>query len=297
MCWHSNQEQHSRFELDEVTYIGIRDKVFPTIDILDLAGGGEVLMYSRIETVFEDIKKYHFKTLITSNFSDISDRHREILKDMNVEFVISLDAANKDLQEFLRPNCFFDCIIDNIKYFKSCGKRVTIQTTVSNYNFYNMEAIMNLADELGVDAVKFQEFQFLKNLEKPYKLDKPPKDTEYLDRIFLVKHNADVSAFLGFYHRPLLQIPGTFHAIYKLWRKIAPSKYCHNTVGILKIQENGTVLSCCLPYSKIMGDLHCYSLEEIIGSEEFEDNRINCICPIRKMVQGKRDVHTSEVLK
>ena len=74
--------------------------------------------------------------------------------------------------------------------------------------------------------------------------------------------------------------------------------YCPHAYDVLKVQENGAILSCCLPYSKNMGDLHKTSLEDIIGSKEFEDNRVNCTCSMRRMLENRKDyAYTSEVSK
>jgi MoaA/NifB/PqqE/SkfB family radical SAM enzyme len=280
MCWHSNKIQHTRCELKEDIYNEIKNKLFHRINLLDLAGGGEALTHPRIENIFKDFKKYKFKILITSNFSAISDRHREILKDTNVEFVVSLDGSNKNLQEFLRPNCYYDKIIDNIKFFKKCGKKVMFQTTVSNYNLYDMQNIIDLADDLGIDSVKFQEVQYLKNLDRPYKLSKPKEDIAYLDSLFENRKFNNICVFFGFYHKSIIPVPSICYSFYKKWKEIFPDKYCPNTFDTLKIQEDGKILSCCLPYSQVMGDLNVNSLEEIIDTRDFDNMRRTCSCKI-----------------
>jgi MoaA/NifB/PqqE/SkfB family radical SAM enzyme len=256
---------------------------------LSIAGGGEVLMYPHIEDVFTDIAKYKFKTIITSNFSIISDYHRNLLKEMNVEFVISIDGSTKTMQEFLRPNCDYDRIIDNIKFFKKHKKKMMFQTTVSSSNFYDIENMIKLGEDLGVDMVKFQEVHLLDNLEQPYKISKPVEDLDYLNNVFNKEHKVKVSAFLSFYHTPCITLPPILRAPYRFFYKFRPrNKYCHNTVNTLKIQEDGEILSCCLPHSKRMGNLHNDILENIIGSKDFDRNREFCMCPIREMLKERR---------
>ena len=285
MCWHSNKEKHVTAELDESIYREIKNKLFHRIKELNLAGGGEVLMYPRIEEIFSDISKYRFRTIITSNFAFISERNRNLLKNADVEFVISLDGSNKSLQEFLRPGCDYDRIIDNIKFFKQYNKKMIFQTTVSNYNFYDIENMIKLGEDLGIDMVKFQNVQFLNNLDKPYKISNPPEDLKYLDSIFNKQYKTKTSIFLSFYHTPYIMVPKMLRNVCKKLYRFFPSKYCHNTISTLKVQEDGEILSCCIPYSKRMGNLHDSLLEDIIGSKEFDKNRELCMCSIRKMIQ------------
>jgi len=285
MCWHSNKQRHTTTDLNESIYKEIKNKLFHRIKELNLAGGGEVLMYPRIEEIFSDISKYKFKTIITSNFAFISEHNRNLLKNSNVEFVISLDGSNKTLQEFLRPGCDYDRIIDNIKFFKKHNKKMLFQTTISNYNFYDIENMIKLGEELGIDMVKFQNVQFLNNLDKPYKISKPPEDLGYLNNIFTKQHKVKTSIFLSFYHTPYIMVPKMLRNVCKKLYKLFPSKYCHNTIDTLKIQEDGEILSCCIPYSKRMGNLHGSLLEDIIDSKEFDKNRRFCMCPIREMIQ------------
>jgi len=288
MCWHSNKNSyHKIIDLEESIYKQIRDKLFPRIKELNLAGGGEVLIYPKIEQVLSDISKYRFKTILTSNFSFISEKYRNLLKNMNVDFVVSIDGSNKNLQEFLRPNCDYDRIIDNIKFFTKYKKKIMFQTTISNYNFYDIEDMIKLGEELKIDLVKFQEVHFLNNLEEPYKIAKPPEDLDYINNILSKKYKVKTSAFLSFYHNPSIELPKNLLSIYKIFHK--PNKYCHNTINTIKIQEDGEVLSCCLPYSKRMGNLHYSILEDIIETAEFDNNRQFCMCPIRKMIQERQD--------
>lgn len=270
MCWHSNALLPESTVLSVEMYEHVRDSLFGHIKILDLCGGGEVMLYPDIKRVLEDIKKFRFKTRITSNFASISDEQRNILKDMNVEFVVSLDGSTKLLQETLRPGCDFNKIVDNIKFFRKHGKRVMIQTTLSYQNHMDVANILELAASFGVESVIFQEVLFLANLDVPYKVAKAPKDTQYSEFIIDKKRKF------------LMHVLNSLCIFYTLWCRMFRSKYCPNTVRSLKIQENGMVLSCCLPDSRILGDLHHNTLKDILGYKSFDDNRLFCECSLRQ---------------
>lgn len=276
MCWHSNKVQHRACDLPLSVYDELERKLFRRIHLLNLSGGGEILLYPYIDKVLTDIQKYKFTTTMTSNFSNVSDKYRDMLSKIRSEFVVSLDGTTPNIQNFIRPGCDFDKVIYNIKYFKARGKKITIQTTVSNHNFYDMENMIKLAGSLGVDVLKFQDVQFLENMDRPYRVEKPPHDIAYLDRI-LKGSKVPTCVFFDFYHRPLLKIPFSVHKLFRWWES-RHTAFCPNTVGTLKVQENGLVLSCCLPESKIVGDLRKDDLEKIIDNEQYEAIRRNCRC-------------------
>jgi AdoMet-dependent heme synthase len=168
-CWHSNRFPFVNHEISPIVYKKVKDELFNNIKILNLVGGGETMLYSRIGEVLEDIKKYKFKTIITSNFASIKDKERRLLSEADIDFVVSLDGSTAKLQEFIRPNCNYETVIDNIKYFISKGRKVVIQTTVSNHNFYDIENIILLAEKLGVSGVRFHSVEYLRQLDHPYR--------------------------------------------------------------------------------------------------------------------------------
>ena len=199
-CWHSNKNLiPPAIDLDEKIYLHVRDMLFKHIKILDLISGGEIFLCKYIGRLLDDIKKYKFKTIIESNFAVITEQQKDILKDANVNFIVSLDGSHKELQEFLRPQCNYETVINNIKFFVKHKKRITIRMTVSNYNFYDIQDMIKLGEELGVDAIIFHGVQYLGCLEPPFKFDRPPEDMEYINSIIQKKHKINYNIFLKLY--------------------------------------------------------------------------------------------------
>jgi len=270
MCWHSNRNTHGHMELDKRIYQEVKDKLFPTINVLDLIAGGEVFLYSGIDELLLDSIKYNYIIKISTNGTTISEEQKKILSALNVEFTISLDAANAELHNKLRVGCSFDKAIKTIKYFTDNGKKVYIRTCITNHNFYEMSDILELAEELRVAGVKFQTVQYLDAVEKPYKFKKPPEDIEYLKSL-----RGKFSINFDYFHKSMRYSP-----IVNIFNKIRAMKkytYCPNNKNFLKVDIDGKVLSCSMQNASVFGDLNNNSLEDILG--RCDPIRKSCICP------------------
>ena len=279
-CWHSNNQVVEPIDLSSKIYYEIQKKLFPHIKVLDVCGGGEVFLSPLFNILMSDIRNYKFKTIITSNFSVINLQHIINLVHSNVDFVVSLDGSTSELQEFLRPGCEFNKIIDNIKYFISHGHKVTIQTTVSEDNFYDIDNMLQLAERLRVDNVRFHPVRLLENINKPYKFKSCPVDVKYLTKILNKKYNMKYSICFDYYHRGIKKTYIEIVAYYfkEFFKNKKNKVFCSKMRDSIKIQEDGRVLSCCLPNSKIVGDLNLNTLEDVISSFDFNNVRRTCVC-------------------
>lgn len=281
MCWRFNNKTLPAYEISEELYTQVRDKLFPHIREFYPGGGGEVFLYSRFREVMQDVKKYGFKVKISSNFSTITEEQKQILKDIDVDFQVSLDGSYKELQEFIRPNCTFETVIDNIKTFVHFGKKIALSVTLSNHNFYNMEKILELSDELGVDEVRLHGVQYLPGTDKPYRFSKPQIDMAYLDKVtqrkfktrYYIKLYDYFYSSLGFKESVLESLPEM--------KELVKDGFCPRTANTVYIQGD-KVLTCHLLGNKVVGDLAKNTLEEIIDNEVYDDIRRTCSCDFRK---------------
>ena len=292
MCWHSNENPYPCQEIDKAQLANIRDDLFDKIDYLHLVGGGEQMLYSDMDNLLASMRHYNFKLIITTNGSVISEKQRQLLLPLDVNIIISLDGSTKEIQETIRPNCDYDAVVENIKYFTSNGKTVILRVTLSNHNYQDMDNIITLAENLGVAKVKFQCVEFLSNLDEPYKFSKPPEiGYDYVDEILAKHKGISVSVSLANYRSDNKD----FEEYYDIVPSVQQKDYCGNTRHTIYIQEDGRVLSCCLPNSKVMGDLNINTLEEILDSFEYDDNRLYCSCAIMRR-SSRRDSKFKDVV-
>jgi MoaA/NifB/PqqE/SkfB family radical SAM enzyme len=249
--------------------------------------------------VLDDMKKYKFKTTIESNFSMITEKQRNILKDIDVRFITSLDGSKKELQEFLRPQCYYDEVINNIKFFVKCGKRVIIRMTITNYNFYDMIDMIKLAEELKVESVIFHQAQYLGVLEQPYKFGPPLEDMDYIKKLVQLKHKVDYNLYLDFYRRssmfwnprrgiycvmdPVTALGAGIRVKFdNLLAMILKKDCCPISRNFIKVDIDGKIYFCSCHECESRGDLSKNSLDEILDNDRYDKIRQKCSCKISK---------------
>ena len=280
-CWHSQTKKDFQSQdLDLILYNKIKESLFRSIENLQLVDGGETFLYPNLEEVIKDVGAYNLNLSIVSNFSSISDKHKELLRDINVGLVASIDGSYRDLQEFLRPNCTYETVIKNIKYFRSIGKKVIMQVTVSNYNFNDMISMIDLAKSLDVNVVRFHEVQYLENLNGEYKFKQPGANKEYIKKVYKYAQQKNIKTSLLFKFKSMGDA-GTTYGVSDYNRDIC-AKICPNMVNTIYIQSDGKMLNCCSPKSQVVGDLYREDISDIISSDKFEYLRYNCTCDIMK---------------
>lgn len=259
-CFHSNANPEADFELSDRVYREVREQLFGCIKELNILSGGEPFLYHNIDGFLEDIRKYTFKTAFDTTLAIMSSKHREMLKDMDVRFVTSLDGSTGELNDGIRPGCPFDMVVDNIKYFVGCGKEVIIVTTVAAHNFYDMHKMVELAEELGVSKIVFQPAQQYSSLDKPFKFELMPEDPEYVAFVKSWVKNVECVTRLGRVKNP--------HVI--------SQKGCPVPKDTLMIDVGGWVCFCSYGESPKMGNMCNDPLEEIISNEKYDAARVKC---------------------
>jgi sulfatase maturation enzyme AslB (radical SAM superfamily) len=289
--------------LDHRIYEELRNKVFPKLNILDLLSGGEAFACKYIDEVLYDMKKYDFKTTIESNFSVITNRQREFMVSADVRFIVSLDGSTKALQEFMRPQCNYEKVLENISFFVKNKKRVTIRMTISNYNFYDMQRMMKLGEKLGVEGIIFHGAQYLECLDRPLKFEAPPVDREYIHNLVHGHYKINYDLWLDYHRRtsalispmravycvmdPLTALgAGTKVKIANLWAMMRRKEYCPISRSFIKVDVDGQIYFCSCHECKAIGNLSENTLEQIMDNDRYDRIRRVCSCKI-----SKRETH------
>jgi MoaA/NifB/PqqE/SkfB family radical SAM enzyme len=128
---------------------------------------GEPLLYKYFDRIVDFCKDSDIKLNLTTNGSfprKKVDDWASILIPITIDTKISLNSISKDLSESIMIGSKFKKVLNNIKayiqyrdqYFSETGiySRVTLQLTFMQNNMHEIEQIIQLGAELGVDRIK-----------------------------------------------------------------------------------------------------------------------------------------------
>jgi MoaA/NifB/PqqE/SkfB family radical SAM enzyme len=128
-----------------------------------LAGGGEPFMHPGIMDIIKHIKARGMECHVNTNFTLVDDKKAEQLVEMEVDhLIVSLWSATGETYAKTHPNkseATFDQLIDTVKKV-TCIRtehkpEIILYNVIMNLNYGEIEAMVHLAEELGVDAVEF----------------------------------------------------------------------------------------------------------------------------------------------
>ena len=127
--------------------------------------GGEPFMRDDIFSIFHEIEKHHFHYGLNTNATlideDTSERISALRKLFNI--VVSLDGATQETHDKLRGKGSFDRTIRGIENLLKYNERVSTYTTVTRYNYHDIENVTILGRKLGLESVKFNDLLPLGN--------------------------------------------------------------------------------------------------------------------------------------
>lgn len=128
-----------------------------------LAGGGEPFMHPHILDIVAHIKQLGMACHINTNFTLVTHEMAEQLVAVGVDhFIISLWAATPETYVACHPNKTekaFEDILDVIRHLLKVRKgglpNVKLYNVIMNLNYFEIEAMVDLAYDLGVNCAEF----------------------------------------------------------------------------------------------------------------------------------------------
>jgi len=122
-----------------------------------MVSGGEPLLHPEIKTILKDLKEMGLPIFLNTN-AILLGKHIEWLTELNIEeLVISMDGSDADTYRIIRGTPMFDKVWKNISDFraKNPETRIILRTTLTKYNAFNLDTLINLAKSKGIDHIGF----------------------------------------------------------------------------------------------------------------------------------------------
>ena len=126
--------------------------------------GGEPLLRKDFFTIIEALKKPWITISLNTNGTLITKELAERLANSSIKaYTVSLDGASSAVQEPFRGSGSFEKNIEGIKNLIEKKCNVLISTTVTHYNYFDVENIVLLGKNIGANRVRLNEVMYIGN--------------------------------------------------------------------------------------------------------------------------------------
>jgi MoaA/NifB/PqqE/SkfB family radical SAM enzyme len=138
------------------------------VQSVDFTGGGEPLLQPKLAEWIADATKASCETGFLSNGLLLTqDKLRSILE-ADVDWIcISMDGATAEMYNKIRVGSDFDRVSKNVAHIAKLRKgalpKIMINFVLMDINAHQMEEIVQLAADLGVDQVNFKQCDVIRN--------------------------------------------------------------------------------------------------------------------------------------
>ena len=137
------------------------DEVYEVMDDLKafrvpvlILSGGEPLLRPDIYDISERAKGMGFYVGLSTNGALIDDEHASRIHDVGYDYVgISLDGIGEVHDRFRGKEGCFDASLAAVRKLKKLGVKVGLRFTMTMDNATNLEPLLDLADDEGVDKI------------------------------------------------------------------------------------------------------------------------------------------------
>jgi radical SAM protein with 4Fe4S-binding SPASM domain len=116
--------------------------------------GGEPLIRSDIFKLMKEVKNQGMKLQLTTNATLVDDAVARKISELDpITVGVSLEGGTKESYEFFRGKGNFQRFVEGVLAMKREGLPIKFKSAILKKNLGEIEAIINLAMELGVEAV------------------------------------------------------------------------------------------------------------------------------------------------
>lgn len=129
---------------------------------IDFTGGGEPLLQKNLFSWIEEAKGSGCDAGFLTNGLLLTEEISSAILDIGLNWIgFSVDGADKETYEFIRKGSNFDTVCKNIRHLTE--RRVSrwpltmINFVIMRSNYHQLEKVINLAAELGIDQVNFKQ--------------------------------------------------------------------------------------------------------------------------------------------
>lgn len=256
-------------EMSFKSFAKILDQL-PFIREVELTGLGEPLLHKELFRMIEYAKKKKIRTVVTTNATLLNEKNIErVLKSgLNVMHV-SIDSADPETFKSIRVGTTLEKVTMNLKNLieqrnRAGSKlRIVINSILMMRNYHQLEDMIKLCADAGVDAISFSDMQYAFDVGISTRAEslRCASDTEKEKIRVKFKDATSLAGQLGIeIGLPILDQP-------KIRRN------CKQPWTMLVTDEKGEVRPCCAIHFISFGDLNKESFNKIWNNDNYKNFR------------------------
>lgn len=238
---------------------------FPKISKVILYGRGEPFLNGEIFDMIKLLKDRDITVSTLTNGSLLNSVINKQVIDSGIDDIsFSIDSADPIINDKLRVGANLNSMLPNIKNLVKNGKNIKfgICTAIASENLIQLQNIVYLAQELGIDYISLQEFQFkhnpsLKELNPSVSCAK--RATAIYEKLAALAEDVGVRIDIARYSER------------KKWAN------CTWAWGSMYIHSNGNISPCCDSDYVSMGNIFSATADNIWNNEKYIDFRKDLI--------------------
>jgi radical SAM protein with 4Fe4S-binding SPASM domain len=189
----------------------------------------------RRETLYEVLKKAKEfgieKVFVETNGTLISDEDLNLFKKYGIDISVSLDGAVKETNDYIRGKGSYEKTINAIKKLTNSGVQTRIGMTLMKPNIKEVDKIVYLAKDLGVNSISFN-------------LIFDVGRTKIHKNLLLNFEEAHLAVLAAWRKAKELGIETNFEGQFKILEELEKRDACNAGKEILSVSSDGNVYPC-----------------------------------------------------
>ena len=153
-------------ELEEKTILKVAEEIAPLKPRWIIIEGGEPLLRRELLEIIEIIFKNKIKVYLISNGMLFNEDLARRFAELDVNFMISIDGADKESYEKIRRGASFEKLKKSVAIANEYGVLDSCPVTIGKHNYHQIGKLFKFAEEIGYKKITFLGLKPCKDYEK-----------------------------------------------------------------------------------------------------------------------------------
>jgi len=180
-CWRRLRDKIPKEKISPERYVEIINEAGNIgMKRVEIAGGGEPLIFKKIFELIKLIKSFGMIGTMTSNGTLFDNNSVKLMIDIQWDLLtISFDGPSSNIHNKIRGNGAYEKTLETLKLFHQWKKKlnsdlpkIILIPVLSNLNYKSIPKFFELAKEFGIDSIDFKPLILYEGAYEKYQIKK-----------------------------------------------------------------------------------------------------------------------------